>query len=160
MIRNGNRQSSMSSPVPPCLPREPSLHIGTLSDGDSGHFACALSQPASPGSVDALRITEPPSLTTGADDARRHLGNVALAVVARRAGCGRGFVPHDDRQAQPRLTNPQAAARDFVSKKRAWLTMAFTISGTNGLVMRKAGSGFSPVSKRSGKAVMKITGIS
>ena len=35
---------------------------------------------------------------------------------------------------------------------------AFTISGLNGFVTRKAGSGRSPVSSRSGNAVMKITG--
>ncbi len=33
------------------------------------------------------------------------------------------------------------------------------MSGLNGLVTRKVGSGFSPVSKRSGKAVMKMTGM-
>ena len=36
----------------------------------------------------------------------------------------------------------QAAARGFVSKKSAWLTTAFTMSGMKGFVIRKAGSGF------------------
>jgi hypothetical protein len=38
----------------------------------------------------------------------------------------------------------------FLSKKSAWLIAAFTASGWNGFVIRNAGSGFSPVSKRSG----------
>lgn len=37
---------------------------------------------------------------------------------------------------------------------------AFTVSGWNGLVIRNVGSGRSPVSSRSGNAVMKITGTS
>ena len=40
------------------------------------------------------------------------------------------------------------------------LIIAFTISGAKGLVMRKVGSGRLPVSRRSGNAVMKITGAS
>jgi hypothetical protein len=35
-------------------------------------------------------------------------------------------------------------------KKRAWLITALTVSGENGFVMRNAGSGRSPVSRRSG----------
>ncbi len=54
---------------------------------------------------------------------------------------------------------PQAAAREPSSKNSAWLISAFTMSGLNGLVTRKVGSGRSPVSSRSGNAVMKITGI-
>ena len=49
---------------------------------------------------------------------------------------------------------------DFRSKNRAWLITALTESALNGLVMRNAGSGACPVRKRSGKAVMKITGTS
>ena len=45
-----------------------------------------------------------------------------------------------------------------VSKNRAWAICAFTVERWNGLVIRKVGSGRSPVSSRSGKAVMKITG--
>ncbi len=44
------------------------------------------------------------------------------------------------------------------SKNSARLIVARTVSALNGLVMRNAGSGYSPVSKRSGYAVMKITG--
>src|SRR5687768_11726499 len=51
-----------------------------------------------------------------------------------------------------------AAALACRSKNSAWLIRAFTISGLKGLVTRKAGSGRSPVSRRSGKAVMKMTG--
>lgn len=40
------------------------------------------------------------------------------------------------------------------------INAAFTVSGWKGLVIRKVGSGRSPVSRRSGKAVMKITGTS
>ena len=36
----------------------------------------------------------------------------------------------------------------------------FSTSGSNGLATRKAGSVFSPVRRRSGKAVTKITGTS
>jgi hypothetical protein len=36
------------------------------------------------------------------------------------------------------------------SKKSAWLMVARTVSAWKGFVMRNAGSGFSPVSKRSG----------
>ena len=36
------------------------------------------------------------------------------------------------------------------SKNNAWLIMAFTVSGLNGLVIRNVGSGRSPVSNRSG----------
>lgn len=46
---------------------------------------------------------------------------------------------------------PQAALRPARrSKNRAWLIAAFTASGWKGLVIRKAGSGRSPVSRRSG----------
>ena len=45
-------------------------------------------------------------------------------------------------------------------KNSAWPIAAFTVSGWKGLVIRKVGSGRSPVSRRSGKAVMKITGTS
>lgn len=48
-------------------------------------------------------------------------------------------------------TPVQAALRPARrSKNSAWLIAAFTASGWKGLVMRKAGSGRSPVSKRSG----------
>src|SRR5580658_2692000 len=50
--------------------------------------------------------------------------------------------------------------RDLRSKKRAWLTTALTESVLNGLAIRNAGSGACPVRKRSGKAVMKMTGTS
>src|SRR5215467_12997842 len=46
------------------------------------------------------------------------------------------------------------------SKNSAWLATADTVAGWNGLAMRKAGSGRSPVRKRSGYAVMKTTGTS
>ena len=49
---------------------------------------------------------------------------------------------------------------DFRSKNNAWLITALTESALNGLVIRNAGSGACPVRKRSGKAVMKITGTS
>ena len=49
---------------------------------------------------------------------------------------------------------------DFRSKNRAWLITALTESALKGLVMRNAGSGACPVKKRSGKAVMKMTGTS
>ena len=59
---------------------------------------------------------------------------------------------------------PQVSAAigrfDLLSKNSAWLIIAFTMSGANGLVIRKVGSGRLPVSSRSGKAVMKITGAS
>ena len=45
-----------------------------------------------------------------------------------------------------------------MSKNSAWAIAAFTVERWNGLVIRKVGSGRSPVSSRSGKAVMKITG--
>jgi hypothetical protein len=45
-------------------------------------------------------------------------------------------------------------------KNRAWAMAAFTASDRKGLVIRKAGSGRSPVSRRSGKAVMKMIGTS
>ena len=53
-----------------------------------------------------------------------------------------------------------AAGTVFWSKKSACAIAAFTVERWNGLVMRKVGSGRSPVSSRSGKAVMKITGTS
>ena len=49
---------------------------------------------------------------------------------------------------------------DFRSKNKAWLITALTESALNGLVIRNAGSGAWPVRKRSGKAVMKMTGTS
>ena len=42
------------------------------------------------------------------------------------------------------ITKNQAAACALVSKNKAWLTTAFTISAVNGLLMRNAGSGLSP----------------
>ncbi len=45
-------------------------------------------------------------------------------------------------------------------KNRAWAMAAFTASDRKGLVIRKAGSGRSPVRSRSGKAVMKMIGTS
>ena len=45
-----------------------------------------------------------------------------------------------------------------MSKNSACAIAAFTVERWNGLVMRNVGSGRSPVSSRSGKAVMKITG--
>ena len=51
---------------------------------------------------------------------------------------------------------PESGGR--VSKNSAWAIAAFTVERWNGLVIRKVGSGRSPVSSRSGKAVMKITG--
>ena len=53
---------------------------------------------------------------------------------------------------------PIQAGTVAVSKNRAWAIAAFTVERWNGLVIRKVGSGRSPVSSRSGKAVMKITG--
>ena len=49
---------------------------------------------------------------------------------------------------------------DFRSKNKAWLITALTESALKGLVIRNAGSGAWPVRKRSGKAVMKMTGTS
>ena len=49
---------------------------------------------------------------------------------------------------------------DFRSKNKAWLMTALTESALKGLVIRNAGSGAWPVRKRSGKAVMKMTGTS
>jgi hypothetical protein len=49
---------------------------------------------------------------------------------------------------------------DFRSKNKAWLMTALTESALKGLVIRNAGSGACPVRKRSGKAVMKMTGTS
>ena len=61
-------------------------------------------------------------------------------------------------------TQPAAAFAtvfcDFRSKNKAWLITALTESALKGLVMRNAGSGAWPVKKRSGKAVMKMTGSS
>jgi hypothetical protein len=49
---------------------------------------------------------------------------------------------------------------DFRSKNKAWLITALTESALKGLVIKNAGSGAWPVRKRSGKAVMKMTGTS
>ena len=48
----------------------------------------------------------------------------------------------------------------MLSKNSGWLTAARTMSGEYGLVIRNVGSGRSPVSKRTDKAVMKITALS
>src|SRR5687768_1201177 len=68
--------------------------------------------------------------------------------------------PFRDRQSVQGRRNSRcyAAAREPSSKNSAWLISAFTMSGLNGLVTRKVGSGRSPVSNRSGNAVIKITG--
>lgn len=43
-----------------------------------------------------------------------------------------------------------AAVSSALEKNSAWLMTAFTVSVSNGLVIRKAGSGRSPVRRRSG----------
>jgi hypothetical protein len=64
-----------------------------------------------------------------------------------------------DRSRAFRQPLPYAALRfDEGWKNNAWPMAAFTVSGWNGLVIKKVGSGRSPVSSRSGKAVTKITG--
>ena len=60
---------------------------------------------------------------------------------------------------RPRGRVPLAQAGSVAgSKNKAWAIAALTVERWNGLVIRKVGSGRSPVSRRSGKAVMKITG--
>ena len=51
-----------------------------------------------------------------------------------------------------------AAGTVAASKNRAWAIAAFTVERWNGLVIRNVGSGRVPVKRRSGKAVIKITG--
>src|SRR3954451_19930889 len=51
-----------------------------------------------------------------------------------------------------------ARLRELRWKNSAWLATADTIAGWNGFEIRKAGSGRSPVRKRSGYAVMHTTG--
>ena len=75
--------------------------------------------------------------------------------------------PVDDRHANadhsrpvPRPPGLGGLARLARVEKSAWPIAAFTVSGWKGFVIRKVGSGRSPVSSRSGKAVMKITGTS
>jgi len=71
------------------------------------------------------------------------LDNFDMEQVRNRRTCSK----------RPRLPSdrPQAARiADLLSKNSAWLTVARTMSGWNGLVIRKAGSGRSPVSSRSG----------
>ena len=63
------------------------------------------------------------------------------------------MVPQPGDKAGREARQPAARRRmdvDLVSKNSAWLIIAFTMSGVNGLVIRKAGSGRSPVSSRSG----------
>src|SRR3954447_18990996 len=52
----------------------------------------------------------------------------------------------------------QTAGTVAASKNNAWAIAAFTVDRWNGLVMRNVGSGRVPVRRRSGNAVMKITG--
>ena len=58
---------------------------------------------------------------------------------------GAGPAP-PSRRAQP----AGAVACDFLSKNNAWLMTALTFSGWNGLVMRKVGSGRTPVNSNCG----------
>src|ERR1700704_5828191 len=53
-----------------------------------------------------------------------------------------------------------ARLRELRWKNSAWLATAETIAGWNGFEIRNAGSGRSPVRKRSGYAVMNTTGTS
>src|SRR5690606_32279857 len=84
--------------------------------------------------------------------------NMIAAAQARDRGRPNANGPHGAGRLGCDLGVDQAAAREPSSKNSAWLISAFTISGLNGLVTRKVGSGRSPVNSRSGKAVMKITG--
>src|SRR4029078_8850289 len=67
----------------------------------------------------------------------------ANAELARLFPCGNEVYP---------------AGTVAASKNRGWLIAAFTVDRWSGLVIRKVGSGRVPVSRRSGNAVMKITG--
>jgi hypothetical protein len=73
----------------------------------------------------------------------------------------RGFLDGEPRTKYraPGRQPPTGAVARRGWKKSAWPMAAFTVAGSNGLVIRNAGSGRSPVSSRSGKAVMNITGI-
>src|ERR1700676_4224057 len=66
---------------------------------------------------------------------------------------------------QPSLRHPCYATlgvrlRELRWKNSAWLATADTMAGWNGFEIRNAGSGRSPVRKRSGYAVMNTTGTS
>ena len=77
--------------------------------------------------------------------ANRAMDMTDLLRIAR-AGATRGIA-----ELFPATSIDQAALRPARrSKNSAWLIAAFTASGWNGLVIRKAGSGRSPVSRRSG----------
>ena len=79
---------------------------------------------------------------------------LALSIVGREPANVRRLEPGSLR-SRTGLRRPGTVA---ASKNSAWLIAAFTVERWNGLVIRKVGSGRAPVSSRSGKAVMKITG--
>src|SRR6201994_975099 len=74
----------------------------------------------------------------------------------RRAEARRAFAGAENQDAAAR----GARLRELRWKNSAWLATAETIAGWNGLEIRNAGSGRSPVRKSSGYAVMKTTGTS
>ena len=78
--------------------------------------------------------------------ASRAMDMTDLLSIAR-AGATRGMADLFPITATRRQAALRPARR---SKNSAWLIAAFTASGWNGLVIRKAGSGRSPVSSRSG----------
>ena len=89
-----------------------------------------------------------------------HWGGEPSPLVARTNPTGRFGrqirIVDDFRSATPDAPRPRQAvtrrSRRFAvrSKNRAWLATADTVAGWNGLAIRKAGSGRSPVRKRSG----------
>src|SRR6185503_10276917 len=81
----------------------------------------------------------------------------------QKSGAQWGAPDHFNSTLQ-RFDQPVAARgarlRELRWKNSAWLATAETIAGWNGFEIRNAGSGRSPVRKRSGYAVMNTTGTS
>src|SRR5688572_27988001 len=84
----------------------------------------------------------------GAGEVLLFLVHLGFHSLRRATRARRNWFPSNDDQA----------GTVAVSKNKACAIAAFTVERWKGLVIRKVGSGRSPVSRRSGKAVMKITG--
>lgn len=105
--------------------------------------SCFLFEPAS-GERQTCRVRRAGNNFISNNEGRRRLlAAAAYGVVA----CG---VRADDMAAGAEADQAAVRLRELRWKNRAWLATAETIAGWNGLEIRKAGSGRSPVRKRSG----------
>ena len=84
----------------------------------------------------------------------RSVGQPRQNAPPHRRACGVASVWKDCTEARrcraPYGTLPRSRRAALRSKNKAWLITADTIAGWKGLVNRNAGSGRSPVRKRSG----------